>query len=235
MKSRNQSIVSAKKLEKKHGFGSCIPTRWTVVILCALTNGLSYTMRTNLNLTIVAMVKRANTTHFETCLAPGQTLEQSQDEVEGDFEWTESMQGVILGAYYYGYIVTNCFGGQMADWVGARWLVGASVLSSGALTLLMPVCAKWSEYTVIIVRILTGLVQGVLTPSLYTMLAYWVPLQERGFALALVQVGGNIGAVVTAPLSSSLSQHGFAGGWPSVFYVLGIMGCLAFLPWIYQI
>jgi MFS family permease len=77
--------------------------------------------------------------------------------------------------------------------------------------------------------------QGVLTPSLYTMLAYWVPQQERSMSLALVQVGGNIGAVLTMPLSAYLSQHGFSGGWPSVFYVLGVLGTLCFIPWIYQI
>ena len=74
-----------------------------------------------------------------------------------------------------------------------------------------------------------------MTPSLYTMLAYWVPVQERSLSLAFVAVGGNIGAVLTMPLSSTLSQHGFAGGWPSVFYVLGVLGCLCFIPWIYQI
>lgn len=67
------------------------------------------------------------------------------------------------------------------------------------------------------------------------MLAYWVPIHERSVSLALVAVGGYIGAVVTSPISAALSQHGFAGGWPSVFYVLGILGCCSFLPWIYQV
>ncbi len=64
-----------------------------------------------------------------------------------------------MGAYYYGYIVTNVNAGQLADWIGARWLIGISVLSSGILTLIIPVCAHWSVYAVIAVRVLTGLVQ----------------------------------------------------------------------------
>ncbi len=50
-----------------------------------------------------------------------------------------------------------------------------------------------------------------------------------------MQVGGNLGAVLTMPLSAYLVQHGFAGGWPSVFYVTGSVGCLCFVLWIYQI
>ena len=65
------------------------------------------------------------------------------------------------------------------------------------------------------------------------MLAYWVPQSERSTALAILAVGGNIGAIITLPLSGYLSEHGFAGGWPSVFYVFGSLGCLFFIPWMY--
>ncbi len=62
-----------------------------------------------------------------------------------------------------------------------------------------------------------------------------MPRNEKSTALAFMQVGGNIGTVLTMPLSAYLIQHGFAGGWPSVFYVTGSFGCLFFVLWIYQI
>jgi MFS family permease len=63
-----------------------------------------------------------------------------------------------LGAYYYGYIVTNVNAGQLTDWIGARWLIGTAILISGVLNIITPVCAQWSVYALIAVRILSGLV-----------------------------------------------------------------------------
>jgi MFS family permease len=68
------------------------------------------------------------------------------------------LQGIVLGAYYYGYIVTNVNAGQLTDWIGARWLIGSAILISGVLNLIIPLCAQWSVYAVIAVRILSGLV-----------------------------------------------------------------------------
>ncbi len=62
-----------------------------------------------------------------------------------------------MGAYYYGYIVTNVNAGQLTDWIGARWLIGTAILISGVLNIIIPVCAQWSVYAVIAVRILSGL------------------------------------------------------------------------------
>jgi 23S rRNA maturation-related 3'-5' exoribonuclease YhaM len=56
------------------------PTRYAIVILSALTNAISYTMRTNLNLTIVAMVKKPyNHSIYETCLQYNESITSLQE------------------------------------------------------------------------------------------------------------------------------------------------------------
>lgn len=44
--------------------------------------------------------------------------------------------------------------------------------------------------------------------------------------------GAQFGTIVSMPLSGLLSEYGFDGGWPSIFYVFGLVGaiwCIAFL------
>lgn len=40
----------------------------------------------------------------------------------------------------------------------------------------------------------------------------------------MIIIGAAIGTIVTSTLSGYLAKHGFAGGWPSIFYVSGIIG-----------
>lgn len=49
--------------------------------------------------------------------------------------------------------------------------------------------------------------------------------------------GAQFGTIVSMPLSGLLAEYGFAGGWPSIFYVFGIVGVvwsIAFILCIYE-
>jgi MFS transporter, ACS family, solute carrier family 17 (sodium-dependent inorganic phosphate cotransporter), member 5 len=35
------------------------------------------------------------------------------------------------------------------------------------------------------------------------------------------------------PLSGILAEYGFSGGWPSIFYIFGLIGCIWSLAFIY--
>lgn len=50
-------------------------------------------------------------------------------------------------------------------------------------------------------------------------------------------IGAQFGTIISMPLSGLLADWELVGGWPSIFYVFGIIGtvwCIAFLIWVYE-
>ena len=73
------------------------------------------------------------------------------------FNWDAEQQGIILGAFFYGYIITQVPGGYLAEKYGGKWLFGLGVLVTAILTLFTPVAANAGVSTFIAVRVLMGL------------------------------------------------------------------------------
>jgi MFS family permease len=65
----------------------------------------------------------------------------------------------ILGAFFYGYIVTQLPGGWLATRYGGKWVFGIGVLGTAALTLLTPVVAEFSSVALFILRVVEGFME----------------------------------------------------------------------------
>ena len=85
------------------------------------------------------------------------------DTKDGPFPWDESQQGIILGMFFYGYVLTQIPGGRMAEIVGGKWLMGVGVLITAVFTLLTPPAALTNDYLLYTVRIIEGLGEGKVT------------------------------------------------------------------------
>ena len=59
---------------------------------------------------------------------------------------------------------------------------------------------------------------------MYAMWGKWAPVGERATLVSLSFSGQNLANAVAFPTAALLCKHGFAGGWPSVFYVCGEWG-----------
>ena len=66
--------------------------------------------------------------------------------------------GVILGSFYYGYMVFQIPGGLLALKIGGARLYGLAVCTASIMTLLTPMAARWSPAGLITLRVLEGLV-----------------------------------------------------------------------------
>ena len=76
---------------------------------------------------------------------------------QGEFDWDEKTQGTILGAFFYGYIVTQLPGGWLAERVGGKRLFGFGCVGTALLTLLTPVAARAGISYFLAVRVLEGI------------------------------------------------------------------------------
>jgi ACS family sodium-dependent inorganic phosphate cotransporter-like MFS transporter 6/7/8 len=74
---------------------------------------------------------------------------------------------------------------------------------------------------VIICRVVQGLNQGFLYPSMHCLLSRWTPLYERSTTSSVVYGGGTLGIVVSMIVTGAIC--GSSLGWPSAFYMYG--GC----------
>jgi len=119
----------------------------------------------------------------------------------------------------------------MADRYGGKWLLGGSVLVSSVISLLTPAAARIHLAAFLLLRIVSGFGAGVLFPALQALLARWSAPASRSVVVSVIHLGTDAGVIVAMMSSGVLSDHGFAGGWPSVFYVFGAAGCLFAGAW----
>jgi len=119
----------------------------------------------------------------------------------------------------------------VADRFGGKWLYGGCVLLSSVVALLTPAVARTHIVLLIILRILSGLGEGVMQPAFQALVARWSVPEYRSFVVSVICTGANVGIVVGMLLAGVLCDYGFAGGWPSVFYVFGMFGCVWSVAW----
>jgi MFS family permease len=53
------------------------------------------------------------------------------NSLQGEFDWDPETQGIILGAFYYGYAMSQPFGGVLAERYGGKWFMGFAVAREG--------------------------------------------------------------------------------------------------------
>ncbi|XP_064480574.1 sialin-like [Ornithodoros turicata] len=235
-------VSRCKEEEKKprRAEKSCVQYRHVLVALGFLGLANVYGMRVNLNVALVAMVNHTavqETTLPSDCPLPAldapsyNTSKSPSGARDGPFIWDPVLQGIVLGSFFYGYIITPIPGGRMSEAFGAKWLFGLGTFFTGLLSLLIPVAAYAGEGYLIAVRVLQGIGEGVTYPAIEAQVAHWIPINQRATAVSLIHAGGFFGVAVGMYISGLLAATDFLGGWPSVFYVFGIWTCIWFVLW----
>ncbi|KAB7494983.1 hypothetical protein Anas_09201, partial [Armadillidium nasatum] len=78
---------------------------------------------------------------------------------DGEFVWLPSVQSEVLGAYYWGFVLTQIPSGKLSSIIGGKVLVLIGIVSAGLITLLSPVLASSGAYWLLTGRIFLGMAQ----------------------------------------------------------------------------
>ena len=70
-------------------------------------------------------------------------------------------------------------------------------------------------------------------PALHSMIARWSIPKYHSVVVSVILTGMDAGSFVGMLMSGVLSDYGFASGWPSVFYVFGMVGCVWSAAWFF--
>ncbi|CAB3371453.1 Hypothetical predicted protein [Cloeon dipterum] len=205
---------------------TCIPQRYVLAIMGLFAIINAYTMRVSLSVAIVFMAGSSSSSETDpnSCPIPPNN---GGENVEGEFNWDTETVGLILSSFFWGYIITHLPGGILSEKWGGKYLLSVGILSTAIFTLVSPVAARYGgPGWFIAVRVLMGLGEGTTFPALNTLLAQWIPVEERGFWGTMVFAGTQIGTVIGTALSGVLIE---AFGWESVFYFFGSCAIVWFI------
>jgi ACS family sodium-dependent inorganic phosphate cotransporter len=182
------------------------PRRHVVVAFIFLGCVIAYTDRVNISVAAVAMKEH--------------------------FGWSQTEKGVVLAAFFVGYLLFMFVAGLLANRLGGKRVVGYSVLAWSILTLLTPPAAILSIAVLIAARIGMGVGEAGMYPATYELFGRWVPQKERGRAVALMSSGSPVGSLIGLMGSGWLVQR---YGWAMPFYVFGVIGLVWLILWFQQV
>ncbi|CAH3189327.1 unnamed protein product [Porites evermanni] len=211
-----------------------IPARYVLAALSCSGFCVVYLLRVNLSVALVAMVNSTYANEQASANNPECQRNSSTDseEKDGEFNWDQKTQGLILGSFFFGYVITQLPGGWLGTRFGGKYLLGLGVLCTSVLTIFTPLAARHSVGMLILVRILEGLGEGVTFPAMHAMWSFWAPPLERSKLVTFSYEGKELGTILGMPLAGVLCASDIWGGWPSVFYAFGGVGILWFFIWM---
>ena len=150
-------------------------------------------------------------------------------DIARNFHWDPVLIGSIFSAFTFGYWLMQIPGGRLGDfwpklvsgWCAVWWSVFTALTALGVTPVLM-----------ITVRALVGAGEGPFVPATTGLLSRWLPLNERGRAVAFNVGASQLGPAIFLPVAGWLASQ---AGWQSVFWVFGIIGMVWAVAWYFLV
>ncbi|CAF3679805.1 unnamed protein product [Rotaria socialis] len=227
--------------------------RLLLAFLAFLGFFLCYAQRNGLSVSIVCMVDPSadNLTSSDSNTDPviSRNIPESckkhtdpNDRTESQvLFWPKTTRGTILGSFYWGYALTQIPSSVAVNILGPKRFLAILILVSSAATLLVPLVSNLHPAAVILLRIVAGAAQGGLWPTIFRFWATWAPASERTTLLSFPSSGPSMGTIVSYMMGGFFCEFSFSSampfilrfGWTYFFYVLGGLGILWSIFWLF--
>ncbi|CAH1116592.1 unnamed protein product [Phaedon cochleariae] len=194
--------------------GPSIGIRHVQAMLMFLLLAIGIGMRVHMSVAIVAMTDNSTSSNPDV----------------PTYDWDN--KSVILSSFYWGYILLQLWAGELGRTFGTKkFLAGAMFVNSTACLLVPILASQLGSYGVMGCRMVQGMAQGFFYPSIYNVLGRWSPKEERSTLGAFALSGNAFGTILTMPIVGFMSASSF--GWPSTFYLFGVLGFSWMILWLY--
>ncbi|KAG8507268.1 putative small intestine urate exporter [Galemys pyrenaicus] len=205
-----------------------------ILLLC---NFSSFTQQVNMSIAMPAMVSHtalpsqpnASTEKPPTDAPDSRNVTPKElQAVAPVYDWNPEIQGVILSSINYGSFLGPIPVGYVAGIVGAKYVVGAGLFISSVLTLFTPLAADAGATLLIVLRVVEGIAQVMVSTGQFSIWVKWAPPMERSQLITIAVSGGILGIFIILSVGGVLNQ---TIGWPYIFYIFGGIGCACTFLW----
>ncbi|XP_044253825.1 sialin [Tribolium madens] len=220
--------------------GYCGPkckARYILAIMSSVCMGLAYGLKVSLHVAIVAMVNTTATLqeHETSSHSPSKCgfdnagKNATKPPQDGPFLWDNEIQGLLLGSYFFGYMVSLLPGGCISELYSAKWVLFFAIASNVVAMFLSPILSKVHYGGLLAMRVIQGIGGGVTFPANHNMISQWSPPLERSIMSSIVYAGTSLGTLIFM-LISGLIADGL--GWEAVFYIEGGFSTIWLVLWV---
>ena len=164
------------------------------------------------------------------------TLSIAGSEVSKQLGLSKVVMGYAFSAFGWAYVLGQIPGGWLLDRFGSKRVYLYSIAAWSIVTFLLGFIGYFAAATAVVLlftlRFMLGLAEAPSFPGNGRIVAAWFPTAERGTASAIFNSAQYFATAMFAPLTGWIT---YRFGWPYVFYVMGAIGFLIALAWVWII
>ena len=164
------------------------------------------------------------------------TLSIAGSEVSKQLGLSKVAMGYAFSAFGWAYVLGQIPGGWLLDRFGSKRVYLCSIAAWSVVTFLLGFIGYFAATTAVVLlftlRFLLGLAEAPSFPGNARIVAAWFPTAERGTASAIFNSAQYFATAMFAPLTGWIT---YRFGWPYVFFVMGSIGLVIALAWVWTI